>query len=269
MEPTECRRGVFITFTVNGFGSAGQITTTNSSTFTIGAPPANFTRGNLAVIQIDSISNNTTFSVIEIKPSVNKQTAPVNIIPISATGTNALRMTTAGSAGRLSLSDDGTLISFVGFADESSVSPDETFIQDRAVGTLNYTNGFTAPIKYSSISFGGSQGRSCTTADDINWIVVDKGGLYIDNSQLSAQNNVVARTFGGTHYVETQKTAAGSPIPAVYALAMSNPANIDHAVPNNLLTDPIAVDFYMISTNGGSSYDVLYILDQISSAQGA
>ena len=51
----------------------------------------------------------------------------------------------------------------------------------------------------------------------------------------------MARTFGGTHYVETQKTANGSPIPAVYALAMSSPDNIDHLVPNNLATDPVAV----------------------------
>jgi len=259
--------GAFITFTVTGFGGAGQVTITNSSTFTIGAPPARFTAGNLAAIQIDTVANNTTFSVIEIKPSGSKQTAPVNIVPISATGTNALRLTSAGSAGRLSLSDDGTLISFVGFANESSATPDETFVLDRAVGTLNYTNQFTSPIKYTSISLGGSQGRACTTQDNTNWIVIDKGGLYINNILFSAQNNVAARTFGGTHYVETQKTA-GSPIPAVYALAMDGADNIDHLVPNNLVTDPVAVDFYMISTNAGASYDVLYVLDQISSTLG-
>ncbi len=260
--------GAFITFTVNGFGGAGHVNTTNSSTFSIGAPPAVFTRGNLAVIQIDSVSNNTTFSMIEIKPSGNKQTVPANIIPISATGTNAQRLTSAGSAGRLSLSDDGTLISFVGFSDESSATPDETFVQGRAVGTLNYTNQFTSPIKYSSISFGGSQGRSCTTQDNTNWIVIDKGGLYINNFLFSAQNNIVARTFGGTHYIATQKTAGGSPIPVVYSLAMVSPGDIDHLVPNNLTTDPVAVDFYMISTNGGASYDVLYILDQVSATLG-
>ena len=68
--------GAFITFTVNGFGGAGVVTNVNTTNFTISAPPAVFTRGNLAVLQIDTVSNNTTFSMIEIKPSGNKQTTP-------------------------------------------------------------------------------------------------------------------------------------------------------------------------------------------------
>jgi len=263
--------GAFITFTVNGFGGAGQVTTTNSSTFTIGAPSAKFTAGNLAIIQIDTVANNTTFSMVEIKPSASKQTAPINIVPISATGTNALRLTSAGSAGRLSLSDDGTLISFVGFADDSSATLDETFVQNRAVGTLDYTNKFTSPLKYSSISFGGSQGRSCVTLNDTNWLVVDKGGLYIDNFLFSAQNNVVVRAFGGVPYVETQKTASGSPLPVVYSLTLTgDDANIVQANPNNLVTDPVAVDFYLINTNDGvhGGPGIMYVLDQVSGTLG-
>lgn len=263
--------GAFITFTVNGFGGAGQTFNTNSSTFTIGAPPSKFTQGNLAIIQIDTVANNTTFSMVEIKPSVAKQTAPINIIPISATGTNALRLTSAGSAGRLSLSDDGTLISFVGFADDSSATLDETFVQPRAVGTLDYTNKFNVPLKYSSISFGGSQGRSAVTLNNTNWLVVDKGGLYIDDFLWSIQNNVVVRAFGGVPYVETQKTASGSPLPAVYSLTMTpDNANIVQANPNNLITDPIAVDFYIINTNNGVSKGpgIMYILDQVSGTLG-
>jgi hypothetical protein len=262
--------GAVITFTVTGYTNTSNGTTTtnlNSSSFNIGAPPTPLTRGNLAVIQIDTLGNNTTFSVIEIKPSAAKQTTPVNIIPISATGTNALRLSQAGSCGRLTLSDDGTLISFVGFADDSSATVDETFVQERAVGTLNYTNQFTKPFGYSSISFGGSQGRSCATLDNTNWLIVDKGGLYINSLLWSAQNNVVVRTFGGVPYVETQKTAGGSPIPAVYALAMAGPGAIDHAIPNNLITDPVAVDFYIVSTNGGDN-SILYVLDQISGTLG-
>jgi hypothetical protein len=257
--------GAVITFTVTGYtntANASTVTNFNSSAFNISAPPAPFTRGNLAVLQIDTVANNTTFSVIEIKPSASRQTTPVNIIPISATGTNALRLSSAGSCGRLTLSDDGTLISFVGFKDESSATPDETFVQDRAVGTLNYTNLFSKPFSYSSISFGGSQGRACATLDNVNWLVVDKGGLYINSLLWSVQNNVVVRTFGGIPYVQTQKTASGSPIPAVYALAMDNPGSINHAVPNNLITDPLAVDFYIVFSN------TLYTLDQISATSG-
>lgn len=261
--------GAAITFTVTGYS---PVTVTNSSSFTIGAPPTPFIRGNLAVVQIDTVANNTTFSVIEIKPSAAKQTSPVNVIPISATGTNALRLASAGSCGRMTLSDDGTLISFVAFKDGSSATLDETFILDRAVGTLNYTNQFNLPFSYTSTSLGGSQGRSCATLDNYNWIANDKAGLYYGNSNavvvnpnLNAYNNVVVRTFGGVPYVETQKTVNGSPIPVVYSL---DPNDLTATVGNNLITDPVAVDFYMISTNGGTTYDILYILDQISSTSG-
>jgi hypothetical protein len=218
------------------------------------------------------VANNTTFSVIEIKPSAARQTVPVGITPISATGTNGLRLTSASAAGRLTLSDDGTLISFVGFKDGSSATVDQTFVLDRAVGTLNYTNAFNLPFSYVSTSLGGSQGRSCASLDNYNWIAVDKGGLYYGNSNsivtqpnLNANNNIVVRTFGGIPYVQTQKTVGGSPIPVVYSLDPNDPTI---TVGNNLSTDPVAVDFYMISTNGGSTYDILYILDQISGTSG-
>jgi hypothetical protein len=264
--------GAFLALTVNGYTNSSNSSTTtnlNSATFTIGAPPVPFTRGNLAVLQIDTVANNTTFSMIEIKPSASKQTAPVNIVPISATGPNALRLSSSGSTGRLSVSSDGTLINFVGFADGSSATPDETLIQARAVGTLNYTNLLALPLSYDSISFGGSQGRAAATVDNVNYLVADKGGLYINHQLWSEQNNVVVRTFGQTPWVETQKTANGSPIPAVYSLQMTGDgAGIVQANPNNLVTDPVAVDFYMISTNGGASYDILYVLDQTSASLG-
>ena len=128
----------FITFTVNGYPLA--TVNTNSATFNIGAPPVPFTPGNLAVFQIDTVDNNTTFSIIEVKPSAAGQTAPVNIVPISATGTNALRQSSAGSTGRLALSDDGTLLCFAAFADGSAATPDETYNLNRAAASLNYTN---------------------------------------------------------------------------------------------------------------------------------
>ena len=251
--------GAYITFAITGYA---PLSTTNSSTFNISKPPAAFTRGNLAVIQLDTVANNTTFSMIEVQPSTAGQTAPVNIIPISATGTNALRLCSAGSCGKLSLSDDGTMLCFVGFADGSSATPDETLVLNRAVGTLNYTNQFTSPFSYTSISLGGSQGRSCCTLDNSNWIVADKGGLYMNDLLWSEQNNVVVKTFGGTPFVETQKTAGGSPIPAVYGLLMDSPGSINSAIPNNLITDPVAVDFYLVSGN------ILYVLDGISSVSG-
>jgi acid phosphatase len=268
-----------ITFTVtnlngnfsNGFAglaSAANQFPSNSAKFTIGVAPVPFTPGNLAVLQLDTFSNNTTFSVIEVKPATPGQTAPVNIVPISATGSNALRLCSSGSCGKLSLSDDGSTISFLAFQDGSSATPDETLNLNRAVGTLNYTNLFTMPASYVSDSLGGSQPRSCATFDNLNWYVCDKGGLYYGNgllpfANINAYNNVVVRTFGGKAYVETQKTANGVPISVVYGLSNDN-----SYIANNLVTDPVASDFYLVSTNGGSTYDILYVLDGVSSAIG-
>jgi hypothetical protein len=261
-----------IKFTVTGYG-AGP-TNLTSSNFSVGLPPAPFTPGNLAVLQIDTVSNNTTFSMIEVKPSAANQTTPVNIVPISATGPNALRQTSAGSSGRLALSDDGTLLCFAAFADGSSTTPDETLVLPRGVGAMNYSNVFTEPATYTSLSLGGSQARAACTVDDLSWLIDDKGGLYFGQGfvtvpNINALNNVVVRSFGGTLYVETQKTANGSPIPVVYSLTNDPDTDVpDISVPNNLGTDPIATDFYLVSTNAGTNFDIMYIMDQVSSSQG-
>ena len=82
---------------------------------------------------------------------------------------------------------------------------------------------------------------------------------------------MVVRAFGNRIYVETQKTSGLSPIPTIYGLDLSdlnNPA-FDVTIGNGLGNDQIADDFYMISTNGGSTFDVLYVLDGASSTLGA
>jgi hypothetical protein len=266
--------GAYLTFTVVGYGAT---LTTNSTSFNIGAPPVPFTPGNLAVVQIDTLANNTTFSIIEVNPSTASQTAPVNIVPISATGTNALRQSSSGSTGRLALSDDGTLLSFAAFADGSSATPDETLNLNRAAAALNYTNLLTIGA-YTSISLGGSQARAaCVLDDDSTWIAVDKGGLYesyfgggnVADPNLNNFNNVVVKTFGGSPWVETQKAVSGQNIPVVYELGLDPDTSLyDVTFGNNLTTDQYATDFYMVSTNGGASYDILYIADQVSATNG-
>jgi Protein of unknown function (DUF1533) len=37
---------------------------------------------------------------------------------------------------------------------------------------------------------------------------------------------------------------------------------------NNLGTDPVATDFYLVSTNCGATYDIMYTIDQVSGSQG-
>ena len=266
-----------ITFTVSGYS---PVTVTNSAAFNIGAPPVPFTPGNLAVLQVDTLGgsgDNTTFSIIEVNPSVAGQTSPVNIVPVSATGTNALRESASGSTGRLALSDDGTLLGFAAFVDGSAATPDETLNLNRAAGSMNWSNQVTIAVNYNSVSLGGSQARAASVLDDDQtWIVDDKGGLYegglgggtITDPNLNAYNNVVVKTFGGTPFVETQKVN-GQSLPVVYALSLDTDTGLyDTATANNLPTDGNASDFYLVSTNGGTTYDVLYIAEQNSSTNG-
>ena len=78
--------------------------------------------------------------------------------------------------GKLALSDDGTLVTFVGFVDGSAATPDETFILNRAAATLNSTNQLFIGLSY--INFAWWQpGRRPAPRDDVNWIIADKGGL--------------------------------------------------------------------------------------------
>ncbi|HEU6448355.1 MAG TPA: hemoblobin-interacting domain-containing protein [Verrucomicrobiae bacterium] len=273
--------GAAIQFNVVGYTNAATLgTTTNfySTTFDIGAPPVPFTPGNLAVLQMDTLSNNTTFSIIELSPSTIGQTNAINIVPISATGTNALRMSPSGSCGHLALSDDGTFLVFDAFQDGSSATPDETFNLNRAVGTLNYTNKFTSPVSYESTSFGGSQARAACSPDNNNFVIDDKGGLYVNNFLNYQQNNISVRSFGGATWVLTAKVAF-PPTPSLYqfANAGSGGSDVDFGDPSDNgpvihdtftpPSDPVAQDFYMIATNG--TYGVAYILDQNAGTNGS
>ncbi len=274
----------YLSFAITGYPPEAA---TNSTSFTIGAPPVPFTRGNLAVLQVDSlgtisqlgIADNTTFSIVEISPSAVGQTTPVNVVPINATGTNGLRFSTSGSTGRLALSDDGTLVCFAAFADNSAATPDETLVLNRVAVGMNSTNGLTNGLSYTSVSLGGSQARAAVIIGDGsgNWIADDKGGLYegslgygnFTSPNLNPYNNVVVKSFGGTPYVETQKAVNGLSLPVIYALGLDPDTGLyDVTFGNNLTTDPNASDFYLISTNGGATYDILYINDQNSSTQG-
>ena len=279
-----------ITFTVTGYtNSANHTTTTNvySSSFVIGAPPSQFTQGNLAAIQADWTGGNSTFSVVEIQPSAAGQTKPVNINPITATGTNALRMG-GGGAGHLALSDDGTFLVFGAFDDGSSATLDETFNLNRAVGTMNYTNKFTKTGKYVSNSLGGSAVRAACSPDNFDFLIDDKGGLYVFNSNngtsanVYEQNNYCVRSFGGSAWSLTQKVVANLPSPAVFQFNNGNVGQLDYYNSGNdgpwnttSATPPpdgLVVDFYMMSTNGTqnpASFAVLYTLDQNGGTNGA
>ncbi len=269
--------GAAIQFTIYNYTNTatnGTTATNYSSTFTIGVPPVPFTLGNLAAIQSDTVSNNTTFSIIELQPSTAGQSKPVNIVPISATGANALRMSPSGSGGHLTLSDDGTFLCFAAYQDGSSVTPDETFNLNRAVGIISNNLAFGIPVSYVSSSFGGSQARAACSPDNQNFIIDDKGGLYVNNTLVYAQNNISVKSFGGATWALTAKVpyppqpsmfqfvnGGANPLPPD-AIDWSDPGDNGPKVVTSLTppSDPVAQDFYLIATNG--AYNIAYILDQ-------
>ena len=278
--------GATITFTLTGSGLDGLPSSINSSAFDIPAPSTAFTPGNLAVLQEDVDANNSTFSILELNPATANQSAPVNTFPISATGTNAMRMASSATTGRMALSDDGTLVCFAGFEDGSSLTPDETAINPRGVGTLNAAGRYVLQMSYTGDGGAGNQARSAATFDDTNYYAGDKGGIYINNGTTpyiggSEQNVRSLKTFGGTLYALQQY---GSTVPNATMLQIIPDINGSIYFDGTLAISgynsywPVdgfpqetnVLDFYMVkSGNNGNIYDVVYYIDGTNTTSGA
>lgn len=265
--------GAAIKFVLSGYtNSPAPIYSTN---FTIGAPAVPFTPGNLAILQQDAVGNNNTFSIIEVRPSVAGQTAPINLLPISATGTNGMREAASGTAGKLTMSDDGTHLIFAAYNDNSSATPDETMNLNRCVGIVSNNLAVAKPLTYVSTSVGGSQARAACSPDNYDFLVCDKGGLYVNSTLVYQQNNLSARSFGGVAWVQTAKVAI-PPTPSVYVFDNASDLGngIDWGSPidngpviNQTFTPPsdlFAQDFYMVASNG--TYCTMYTVDQSAGA---
>src|ERR1700744_1952764 len=75
---------------------------------------AQFTPGNLAILQADAAANNTTASVVELNPNTAGQ-SPVSTTALPRTGANIFKISgSAGTTGYLANSNDGTLLCFTG-----------------------------------------------------------------------------------------------------------------------------------------------------------
>jgi len=274
--------GATITFTVTG--SSLSQNTTNSSTFNIPAPrTTGFSPGNLAVFQLDTAINNSTFSILELSSTVANQSSPVNTFAISATGPNALRNSTSGTTGRMTDNDDGTLVCFTGFKDGTSATPQENAIVPRGVGTLDPFGNFVLQASYTGVGGGtANQTRSGTSLDDITWFVGDKGGVYT-NDQTSPYiggtpdlNVRAVKSFGGVLYAIQQQS--GSVIATLLQIVPVN-GYVMPGIPTTgsgyypvagLPQDATVVDFSLVkSGNNGSTNDVVYYLDNSGVTAGA
>lgn len=233
--------------------------------------PTSFTAGDIVGIQLASTSNNTTGSIIELAPTGSGQTPAINF-SIPSTGSTPLRFSDSGTSSYLSDSNDGTLLVMTGYATTDSTDGDLSTgpdggldpLSDRTVATLN--NAVTLnPDATSYTGISGNQTRSATTVDDVNYYITDKGGVYTNGGATTGNGSTLntgqARTFGGTVYISSTRTAAqGNPGGAV---------DVAGALPGSTLTgmtgvpvDANIVDFYLVqSGNNGSTYDTLYTAD--------
>jgi len=273
--------GATITFTASSTTNLGALpfTTTNSSAFNIPAPATTgFTRGNLAVLQEDLATKNSTFSILELSPTAANQASPVNTFPISATGTNAMRESSSGSTGRLADSDDGTLVCFGAFLDGNSATADETTIDPRGAGTLNAAGAFVLQAQYVGLGDAtANQVRSAVSVDNITWYMGDKGGVYTNN-QFNPNNPYIGgadsnvrslKSFGGTVYALQQ---AGGTQPTVLLLAEIYDLNgAEELYPvDGFPVDGNVLDFHMVqSGQNGSMYDTMYYIDPTNTTSGA
>jgi hypothetical protein len=282
--------GATITFTVTGSGLGGlPSTTTNSSGFTIPAPPTAFTPGNLAVLQEDLAVKNSTFSILELNPGAANQFSPINTFAISATGANALRQSSAGTTGRLADSEDGSLVCFAAFETQDGslvTTPDVTTVNPRGVGTLNAQGAYVLQTSYTGIGGStGNQARSATSLDNTNWFIGDKGGVYTNglaNPWIGGSSSNVRslKSFGGTVYALQQSSSTLNAtvlqiVPqadgTIYVGGYPAISGFGTLYPvSGFPEDPVLLDFYMIqSGNNGGSYDVVYYIDGTNNASGA
>jgi hypothetical protein len=231
--------------------------------------PANFTPGDIVGMQLAASSNNTTGTIIQLTPTGAGQTPTINF-SIPSTGSTPLRFSDSGTSSYLSDSNDGSLLVFSGYATTDTTDSDLAIVTaqdpatDRTVATLN--NSVTLnPNAASYTGISTNQTRSATTADNSNFYITDKGGLYTNNGATTGNaatlNTGEARVFGGTVYISsTRTTAQGNPGGAV---------NVAAALPGASLTgmtgvpvDTGIVDFYLVqSGTNGTTYDTLYTAD--------
>ena len=284
--------GATMTFTVSGSGLGGlPSTATNSATFNLPAPSGSFHAGDLAVEQEDLATKNSTFSIIEVNPTSANQSAPVNVFPVPATGTNGLRQASSASTGRLADSDDGTLVCFSAAQSEDSSVSDATTVDPRGAGTFNYLGQYTLQATYVGLGDGtANQARSAITIDDTNFYMGDKGGVYVNGDVggnayigFTAGNGANVRSiksYGGTPYAMQQ---AGGTDPAASVLQFLPLPNGTPNIPGSpgagnqslfplegFSTNLTVNDFYLLNSgNNTNIYDYCYYIDGTNTTSGA
>ncbi len=229
-----------------------------------------FTAGNIAVLDVlTANADNDTASVLGLSPSTANQSSPVTTVGINGTsGSGSLRFDPgSGKTAFLSDTNDSTLLAFSGYNTTSTTSGLAlNTITARGVGTLNASTTFNLATTYTGSN--GNDARDATSPDDSTWYIDNKDGLYTNNgtAPFVSTNVLQAKSFGGTTYV----SSANSPNVAVSTVS-STSANTLTPLPGlPSAGDANLHDFYLISSGtNGTTFDVLYTLDETSATAGS
>ena len=223
-----------------------------------------FTPGNLALLVAAASANNTTGSVVEINTTAAGQSA-IQAISIPGTGTDAYRISgSASSTGYVSLSNDRTLLTFMG-ANNTNTSSNVNTLNPRGVFTVNNAGAIAKQTTYTGAS--GNQTRSATSLNNTNWFIGDQGGFYSNGTTAASPSGNIrgVKSFGGTVYALTT-TATVPPVGVVSAPTAGTYSGLP-GLPNSTST---AQDFYLVqSGDHGSSYDLLYVVSATTDTAGA
>jgi hypothetical protein len=209
-----------------------------------------FTPGNLAIlVAASATANNTTASVVEINKTTAGQSA---IQTISIDGNQIRGSGSATSSLYAGNSNDGSLFCFTGH-NSNSTGVNANTLTARAVVVLDNSGTVSLATTYTGSS--GKQTRCATSLNNSNWFIGEQGGFYTNSATSASPSGNVrgVKALGGTVYAQTSTSALGTisaPSGGTYtALTWS-------ATPSTTSLQ----DFYLVSSAGNSTYDVLYLL---------
>jgi len=201
----------------------------------------------------------------EINPALTDQTTPVQSFDISTMG-SPLYTDSEASVGDLSLSDNGTLVSFSGWTSTNG-SAAENLVAGRGAGTLDENGTYTLAATYNGSTTAGNQTRSAYSPDGTNWYFGDKGGVYTKGASApftSSPNIRDIEGYGGATYglvATSGSTVVGSITPAT-----PNGSSFLYGGLSGLPVDKNAVTFAMVASgqSGAGIVDTLYVGDDAS-----
>jgi hypothetical protein len=190
-------------------------------TFVLGsllAAQAQFTPGDLAVLQVGTGSGalssvGTAFSIDEFNTTVVGQTA-TPFVTIPSDGTGLVLSGTATSEGALSLSPDGSILTFGGYATTAGTTGVASGTAPREVGFVNAAGQFSV-VANSSTAMNGNNIRGATSDGHNYWITGPNGTYYQSSGGSSLQlltsgaNTRVANIINGNLYYSTGSGTRG------------------------------------------------------------